>query len=229
MEESDKPPYLSLNMIGEYSEATKARKRSIISNQKKPKKFIFARYSSAKSAIKNFFAQDEFEPLCVKAKINELAKKVCSTDFQVNNRNCQIQALESFLTTNLDSSLKKFTFERFRSKLKSISIHGLTIGISPDLVIRGEINGQKVVGAIKLHFSKSGVFKGSAGRVAATGLYRFMNDIVATEREVVIPSLCIVLDVFEQKTYQAPENIDFYMKKFINACDEIMDIWDNVA
>jgi hypothetical protein len=216
-------------MVGEYVEASSARKKSIIRNQKKPKKFLFARYASAKSAIKNYFAKEEFDPVCVKAKINELAKKVCTTDFQNNDRKCQIEALESFLSTNLDDELKRFTFERFKSDKKSIDINGLTIGISPDLIIRGEIDGKKVVGAIKLHFSKGGVFKRSSGRIAATGLYRFIQDIIIEEDEILLPQLCIVLDVFEQKTHQAPEKIDFYMKKFIETCNEIVDLWDDVS
>ncbi|RDK88305.1 hypothetical protein [Marinirhabdus gelatinilytica] len=220
---------ISANQLATFPEGSDARKRRIILQQKKPNPIIVARYSMARSRIKKSYSNSgELAPIL--EGIKELKKKVPDTDWKRNDKLVSIEALTRFLRMKLPDFLEDYSYEIVkRPKITSISIEGVRVIVSPDIIVRVKIDGRIYLGALKIRIAKSTSFTTKQSRRIATLLYKYLDEIVAKEGEIVTKEMCVMVDVFQNTNIIAPKRTSKMMSELEESCKEIKTLWSTVA
>jgi hypothetical protein len=218
---------ISVNQFAEFTKGSEAKKKSIIRQQKNPPTVMVARYALAKARIKKAIERrGDINPIL--EGIEQLKSKKPETDWQVNDRKVSLEAMERFVRMKLPEILKDMDdFEILKKfEFKSFIFSGVNILVSPDVIVRGSINGKKYIGALKLHVSKSGAFDPEQSKYVATCIYNYLKSMVRDEDVIVLPQLCFSLDVFADTIISAPSNINYINIKIDEYCKQIIKLWD---
>jgi hypothetical protein len=217
---------ISVNQLASYRFSSDAKKKSIIKQQKNPPEILVARYALAKSRMKRAFSkQGNIQPIL--DGISELKSRIPTTDWQKNDREVSIQALERFVKMKLPDLLANHPYEVLdKPKEKSIYVQGIEIIISPDLVIKMNIAGEEYFGAVKFHVSKSDAFDREKSRYVTTCLYKYLEKTYGKSEVIIHPGLCLSVDVFADATRNAPSNINEIFQDVESTCVEIKDMWN---
>ena len=212
-------PKISLNKLGEYMNATPARRRRIIEDQIAPKDFVVARYTDARESIID----------CIAGKISEdqltqiaedLREKEYESKFTTQDKNLSADAIDSFLEIS-DQLPDNHKFEKVPANEKStIEIAGVDVSIRPDAYIKND--NDEVVGALKLHFPKSNPLDKNSGEYVATALKAFLQEGTGN---TIDHKLCIVVDVPSSSVIPAPKAGKKRMIDIEAACEEIGAQW----
>lgn len=219
-------PKISLNKLGEYLQAKPQRRKKIVSDAKNPEPFIVTRYADAREAIKNYFISG-FDEEILNTSIEALESKDTTTEFQEQDQLLSIESLEFMLEVNLPD-LSDFSISAYDGENPKLDISGVDVSINPDLVVRGSYRGQKVVGAIKLHISKSNQLDDEGAKNVATLLKEFVESHIAQNDEIVHLPFCISVDVFGKFIEIAPKSFKRRMTHISSACEEIALWWETV-
>lgn len=217
---------ISLNQLADFSQSSDAKKRNIIKQQKTPNSFKIAYYQLAKARIKKTMAnKGDIQP--VLDGINELKGKAVTKPRQVNDRIVSLDALQRFVGIQIPSLLKDYDYKILKNvESKSIFIRGVEVIVSPDLIIEIVINGKKYLGAIKTHIAKGNAFDVKQQLYVASTLHKYLKTEVAKKGELVLPELCISIDVFGYGIVTSPVDISNKIKDIEVMCDEIRNLWD---
>lgn len=219
---------ISINQLADFAFATDAKKRSIIKQQKKPNPFLIPWYQLAKSKIRKSIASNgDFEP--IDSGIKQLKLRKPEKKRQIIDKQVSIEALRMFKEIKLPELLMNIPFEIIKSKkVKSIYINGVEVKISPDVIYRINIGGQKYIGGIKLHVAKGNIFQSKQLKYISSSIYEYLKEIVVSEDEIVMKGLCLSLDVFGKRVISAPNDNMKSIKTLNELCGEIKWLW-NIA
>lgn len=213
-----------MNPLCDFVTGSTRKKASIIRSQKKPVTFLVARYKTAKTRMSRFL-KNGFAYQDILSGINDLQAKHCVTDFQKSDRKTSIEALRLFLELQFPDKFKKLKCSFSTDKRKELDFNGVSITVAPDLILRWEENGQKYVGGIKFHISKSNIFDYNKASFAAGLINLYLNDVIATSNEIVVEDFCLCVDVFGTRICSTPKNKDTFIEILENACIEIKELW----
>lgn len=219
-------PKISLNKLGEYLNATPQRRRRIVYDAKHPSNFIVTRYTDVRDAIKQYFISN-YESSIIEDSIESHNAKVCTTDFQENDKITSIEALELILDAELPD-LSDYVITPYNGANQKVVISGVDVSVNPDLVIRGSHKGKDVVGVIKLHISKNNQLGKEGLQYVTTVLKSFTETNISNKTEVVKSDLCISIDTFGQVYEIAPASFKKRMADITSACEEIALWWDKL-
>lgn len=217
---------ISINQLAEFYSGTEATKRRIISQQKTPSKFRLPWYQSSKSSIKKSLAKNgSIEP--IRETIGTLRAKPSGTKWQNNNRDGSIDALERFVEMRLPSLLKELDYEVIKPEEKRVAINDVDVIVAPDIVVRAKFDDKVVYGAVKIHISKNSPFDLQQSRIVASTIYRYLNEKVVGDDELVMPELCFSLDVFGGRIVPATDAAVIF-NEIESLCDNIKEVWDQI-
>lgn len=219
-------PKISLNKLGEYISANPTRRKRIVEDMKNPKTFKSGRYVEAKKAIKEFFITGYDINVIDKSSLIH-KNKVTTTDFQEQDRNCSIELLQKILSLTLPD-LSSYVLTKYKGENPKISKGGLEISVNPDLVFRGKIKGENVVGVVKFHTSKSHSLSDDSMDAISALLKEFTETYIAKKGEKVPFKLCIIIDVFGDKIGIAPRAVKRMNTRLLAACQEIVLRWNSI-
>ena len=217
---------ISLNKLGEYLTANSSRRKRIVYDAKNPKGFIVTRYKSAREAIKEYIISQYDENLMID-RINILEKKDVDSDFQENDRDTSIEALDHILDSTFPD-LSGFHIEDSNGGNPKVTISDVEVSVNPDLIIRGTYRGKKVIGAIKIHLSKGNILNEEGSKNVSTMIRSFVQDHIAEDDEIVEPKLCLSIDAFGKTCVESPKTFIRRMGYIESACEEIAMWWDKV-
>lgn len=219
---------ISVNQLASYRFSSEAKKKSIIKQQKNPPEILVARYALAKSRMKRAFSkQGDIQPIL--DGISELKSRIPTTDWQKNDRQVSIEALERFVKMKLPDLLANNPYEVLdKPKEKSLYVQGVEVIISPDLVIKMSIAGEEYVGAVKFHVSKNDVFDRDKSRYVTTCLYQYLDKLYGKNDVIIHPGLCLSVDVFADASRNAPADTKEVFQDIEKTCLEIKEIWAKV-
>ncbi len=206
--------------------ADPSRRKRIIADQKKPKRFIVQRYSIARRAIADYFVYHRGDKKEIERLIQSLIYEKYDTDFKKSDSILSIEALSIFKkNVTFDKSLFNFDLEKFRSfESKRLDVSGVSVSIRPEVIISGKMRGKPFIGAIKMHFSKTNQLDKEAGSFISTLLYQYL---IETYPEMKVrPEFCFSLDVFSSTVITAPKNFARKWMQITDACEEIKIRWD---
>lgn len=216
---------ISLNQLAEFSDASDASKRRIIKQQVSPDTFRVPRYQLTKARIKKSIElKGDLSPIHEAIRI--LESKDVTTSWQINDKKVSLEALKRFVEIKIPSLLKKLDFQIIRPENKSIELRDVNVIVAPEIVIKGKLNGRTVIGGVKLHISKSKPFDLKKSQYVASVVYKYLVEKVAGKDDVVLPELCISLDVFNARLVPALDNVEEHLKQLKGLCDEIRSLWD---
>jgi hypothetical protein len=213
-----------VNKLGEYMVASPLRRRRIVADQKRPREFIVTRYRDAVAAMVEFLAAGGNSDRIITRAIADLEAKPVSTDFQSQDRDLSIEALESFLDTVDQLDLSGLTVRAGDSDASPLLIGGVSVSVRPDVVVAGQNRNGGTVGCFKLYLSKSFPLNEAAGAYIGAVLTRFTNEYLAGDTTADY-RLCSVLDVFGQQVFTAPRAVQRRQNDIEAACEEISLLW----
>lgn len=168
-------PRVSINPLIEFMSASDRRKLSIVKNQKTPSTIRVAPYSIARAAIRNFVKED-FDYHRLIAAIEKLQKRDQSTQWRRQDTSNSIIALRHFMDMNFPTQLSRIKCTFAKSVIKDCYMNDVLITISPDLIMKWEIDGIKYVGAVKFRLSQKPIDY-SSGRNAAALLAHYLERV----------------------------------------------------
>ena len=82
-----------------------------------------------------------------------------------------------------------------------------------------------MIGAVKIHSSKSKIFDLKQARMVSSLMYKYLSTEVASEGEIVLPSLCFCLDIFSGRFVKTPDDFELRVESANKLCKEIGRIW----
>ena len=222
--QSSNTPRVSIIPLVAFVEATEARKKSIVKDQKKPHTFKVAPYATARAVIKKY-VQNEFDMECIISGIDRLHHRRTDSVWARRDAHNSILALHRFIDSNFPVHLGKVRCSFSKANIKDFYFYGVSITVAPDLVMRWEENGKRYVGAVKFRISKE-PYSNYSGTLAASSLAYYVRHSVAEPGEIVDNAHCLFCDVMASTIFSSPENIEPYMQAVKTACLEYVKLWD---
>lgn len=217
---------ISINQLADFYKGSDAKKRRIIFQQKEPNPFLIQWYQLAKSRIrKSLKLKGDLEP--VLSGLEELKNRKPIKKRQISDRDVSIEALQRFIEMRLPSIFLDTEYEVIKPlKNKSFMLNGVDIIVSPDVIIRGEVNGRTFFGGIKLHISKSNKFDVKQQTIVVGSIFKYLEEeCVNNENEYVIPELCLSIDLFGDGIVSADDDVYKVVKNIYNVCNEVKRYW----
>lgn len=215
-------PKISLNKLGEYLDATPARRRQIVKEQKEPQPYVAARYKDAREAIVEYIESgmnDEEKLLDV---INKLKSDISGSEFYIQDKQASAQAIEDFLDTSEQIDIDGLSAHAFEKKENSIMlVSGVNISIRPDIILKDKKSGE-IVGAIKLHFSKTHPLTSKSREYIATAI---RVDLEKNGYKNIDHKKCYSVDTPSQSASHAPKAYKRKINDIEAACEEIAARW----
>ncbi|OWP75949.1 hypothetical protein [Flavobacterium oreochromis] len=216
---------ISINQLADFSKSSDAKKRNIVKQQKNPNTFKIAYYQLAKARIKKAMSnKGDIEPIL--KGIEELKTRTLTKKRQINDRVVSLDAMQRFISLQIPDLLKDLEYKVIKNvNSKSITINGVEVIVSPDIIIQAEIEGKQYLGGIKIHIAKENKFDREQQSYVASTIQKYLEKVVAKNDEVIMPELCLSIDIFGEGIVSAPKNIDSKIKDLEIICDEIKKMW----
>lgn len=216
----------SLISLAKFLSGTPSEKNTIIQEQLN---FDLDRpfpYQAAKWPITKYMLA-KGDPSILNNGIEHIKNKTPDTDWKRRDNKYSIEALELFKKMPLPAFIKGYELEKIQTEAKFLPIYNINIKISPNCIFRIEHEGQKYIGAFKIHIAKTDPFNNQQSALVAQLLNQFLSNFVVKEDEIVDPRLCICIDPFEQTIINASHKMKLDMKQLKAVCGEIHQIRNN--
>jgi len=219
---------ISLNQMADLRNATDKGRRRIIRQQLSPDIFRIPWYQKTKACIKKSIKlKGDLTP--VYKGIQELNQKKPKNARQEIDKRVSLEALEHFINLNLPPILYKIEYSGINPETKSTIISDVEVIIAPEVIIKGELNGNSVLGAVKIHISKNKPFDLQQARTITAGIVTYLENEVAEDKSEVLPELCFCLDVFSDRMISAKDNDDKIYKELHEICELVKELWNEAA
>lgn len=213
---------ISLNKLAEYMTANPSRRKQIIRDQKHPSNFKVSRYMDAREVIVNYLQTGNEKDAMEKAA--KLLLENSERSFVEQDKVLSGKAIEDFLDLSDEVDLTGVDVEAGNQfSTQRLGISDLTISIRPDAILRDKNTGS-VVGAVKLHFSKTAPLDEKACEYGASALRFYLENQISQSK--IDPKKCYMVDVPTGKVKYAPRAFTRRLSDISAACEEISARWD---
>lgn len=219
---------ISVNQFARFKRVSNSKKLGIIRRQKNPDTNMVPWYQMTRSKIKKSIElKGDLKP--VVEGINTLSNRKADTVQKNRMRNGSIDGLKKYMEMQLPKVLLDLDYSIIKPTQKSINISGVDIKVAPDIVVRAVVNGETVLGAVKIHICKGDKFDNQQCQIVSAILFEYLQSKVATNGEVVLPELCFSLDIFSGRMVSAKNIPNSVYKDIQLLCDEVKEIWKTIA
>lgn len=223
-------PELSVNKLAEYIVSKGARQRRLLRDRKYPdpdfQMGMFHREAS--DAVKRYIAGGCIDAISVENQVATLKQLTPEKMGTIRRVNANIDALERFLDM-LDDVRIVGEPSLAENSAEKITIHGVKISVRPEIIVRGVgPKGKKMVGAIKLHFTKTfPMTDESAGYVSAI-VQEYMKVHYLGDDETLASEYCQVVDIGCGKVFPGVKATAARMKDVSAECENIAGLWPTI-
>lgn len=224
-------PELSVNKLAEYIVSKGARQRKLLKDRKYPdpdfQMGMFHR--EATEAVRKYLADGCIDASVAENQIAILKQQTPEKIGTIRRLNANIDALERFLDMLDDISLAGGDPQLGANSVQKLTFHGVKISVRPEIILRGvSPRGKKLVGAVKLHFTKSfPMTDESAGYVSAV-LQEYCKAHVADDDEIVFPDYCKIIDIGCGKVFPGVKSTAARLKDINSECENIAALWPSI-
>lgn len=220
-------PKISINKLGEYLTATPSRRKQIIEDQKYPSSFKVARYTRAREIIVNFIASGMEDDSLALIEAEKILLDAPKSPFDEQDRILSARAIEDFIDICDEIDINKcFIEEGYIFAKRNLEMAGVSISIRPDAIIKDSESG-KIVGAVKLHFSRTTPLEEKGCEYVATAMRSYLEGYASNAADIK-NNKCYVVDVSTGKVKTAPRSFKRRMNDIKAACEEINVRWNTV-
>jgi hypothetical protein len=221
-------PRIAVNALAEYMNANgAAKRRKIITEQKRPRRFMVAYYDLAMRPVADFLARViDHEGLLLRRQ--ELFHVPADTKWKVQRRNTCASAIKAVAKRSAPLELKDLIMGRTAVQQPKLILANVQISVRPELFLlrRGTGSAENERGFLKLYFGKKALNKERGESIAA--IVHQYAEIHLAQQGGCARQLCSVLDVLTGKFYTAPKAIVSTRKDILEACREIGTLWQTV-
>ncbi len=212
--------------MAEFPVSTPKGKKRIIEQQKNPNPFLTQWYQLSKARVKKSLENNgSLDP--VMDGITELMGRKPEKKRQLIDRDVSIQALTRYINFQLPKVFKELDYSIVKTRNKATYIENVKVTVAPDVIVKAQIDGKTVYGAIKIHISKNKPFSLQQSKIVATCVEEYLNNEIAEEGAVVRADLCYSYDIFAERMvsahYSSRKSI---LRDIYSICDELKMIWD---
>lgn len=224
-------PRISLNKLAEFLIQTNpVRRRSIINDQKNGNPPAAPRYRKAIDPICSFLKHGGDDPEIIYNKIDSLRSETSNSDWIKDDNEKTAQALEHFLSLAsqlpLDDSLE---YTPGDAQVEKLQLSGVEVSVKPDVIIKGTMRGNNIIGGIKLHFSVDHKKElGDLGSSYVAALLREWLNHNCPNHYKVSYKHCYSIDVFPETVVSSPATYKRLINQAQAACEEITLRWDTI-
>jgi hypothetical protein len=226
----NKTPEISVNKLAEFVSASDKRKWSILKTIKSSNVEDMAkriRYSTAKSALRKFFLDEEHSPKIFDDKKETLLKKDVTTPLKKNDRDnsvIAIKRLEECSKNILRPYLSFKSLPGLPKEKRNNRMDGVVVHLTPEIVFTDKKT-KMVCGALKVAFTKKALTP-MEGQIVAGLIHKHLERLFKTPIDA---KNCFVLDVFAKRIFTAPESFRYHCIRLKKAFSEINVLWPKVA
>ena len=136
-----------------------------------------------------------------------------------------IEALNELKKFAFPALLRDVEFEIIKPEVKNILINSVNIIIAPDVVLKGEYRGNIIYGAVKIHICKTKPFDENQSRYVSNLIFKYLEKEVAKENGIVVPELCLCLDIFSGRIMPASSKSTRLNSDIRSICEELKMLW----
>jgi hypothetical protein len=129
----------------------------------------------------------------------------------------------------LPSILNEIDYSIVKPKTKRTILSNVEVIVAPEVIVKGELNGKTILGAVKIHISKNKPFDLQQARLVATTIVTYLENEVAKDKSEVIPELCFCLDIFNGRMISANKNDEKVYQEMNEICELIKELWNEAA
>lgn len=229
IEKAKNKPYISVNKLAEYMNASAVRRRQILRSLKSDKDFRKARYSAVRAVLKRYF-ESKYDNSILGNVIADMQERLEDpkglTKWAVDDINNSIIAAESLKLAILPS-FTDYDIISQTPKLDEVELGGVTVTIKPEIYLRHKVT--KKIGGIKIHFSKTegNRLNQQSMKYAATIIKYGLMANGATEANIANEA-CLSIDVFNKAAVSATSSYKQSIDALTAACEEIAARWDTI-
>jgi len=205
----------------------KQRREACLKQLQYPSTFINARYTTPKNTVINFMVDEKHDLRIFQTKRNQLDQRTADTDWQRNNKQCCLKAMDDLIicaNTILQPFLAFISHRGLPQKDTTKNIYGVEVRLNPDILLLGK-DGKTVIGAIRLVFSKTRAIDINEGQVIAG----IIKNHIEKQYDIHLKAAnCIAIDVFQKRCIQATNEFKQVDAKVKKACSEILELWPTI-
>lgn len=225
-----KGPELSVNKLAEYVSRAN-RQRRLLHDRKYPDPDFSPGmfYREAAEAVSKYLADGCIDPSPITNRLATLAQMTPDKIGTARRINANIDSLERFSDMLDDIDLSGADAVLGAHSTEKLTYHSVKISVRPEIILRADgPKGKKLIGAVKLHFTKSACHTGeSAGYVSAM-VQEYLARHVAAAGEVVAAHLCPVIDVGSGTVFPGVKAITQRLKDVEAECQSIAALWPTI-
>jgi len=225
-------PRLSASQVAEYlSEGNATARRRIIIEAKYPPTCLLPRYDEVREALCKHLAKKHPTKDVLAEALNALSRKANSagaTDWTKGNYKIGSEAVAAFQGHERTLGLGKTEFRIPSVGYSRLSINGVTVSVSLDLVTEvANDNGMRMGGVIiclwKTRTSDIPQRCQAMAMLASEAIKKVLKDGQRCD-----PQMCMAIDVFDGKVYRAKAHQKTLYKTVEISCSEVATIWPSV-
>lgn len=225
-----KQPRISVNKLAEYMVSKAARQRKLLKDRKYPDDdFNMGMYHrEASEAVSQYLAGDQLSTDNIDNQIAIIKQQSPGAIGTQRRLNSNIEAMERFLDMLDDFDFKDAEAALGEHSPPKLTYHGVEISVRPELILRGETKGKKVVGGVKLHFSKGFEMTDETAGYVSAALQEYCRRHVAQSDETVHPAYCHVFDIGSGHVFPGVKATKARLKDIEDTCQNIAAIWASI-
>ena len=226
-----KGPELSVNKLAEYVCSRAGRQRRILHERKYPDPEFSAGmfHREAAEAVTKYLADGCIDATPITNRLAALGQLNPDKIGTARRINANIDALDRFADMLDDIDFQGAAANMGAHNPEKLTFHGVRISVRPEIILRADgPKGQKMVGAVKLHFTKTHCHDGeSAGYVSAV-VQEFLRVHVVQGGEIVAPHLCQVIDIGSGHVFPGVKATTKRLKDIEAECQNIQALWPTI-
>jgi hypothetical protein len=222
------PPRLSVNKLGEYMTAKAGRQNKILFDAKYPEDYVVAFYKEAAEAISKAIVDGLHDTSLLEKAIAHLEARRPNNVFETRQIKGNIDAIETFIDLMQSVDLGGFTAKPGAHSAPHLVVNGVNISVRPEITLhRARRNGEKLVGAIKLHFPKSFALTPVAGEYISACVQLYCRDHLADHGSPT-HERCFVIDIGGARVHPGVKAIKARTRDVEDYCRQIGVIWPTI-
>lgn len=216
---------ISINQFVDFSKGTDSKKKRIIRQQKEPNKFMVSLYQTSRASIKKSLSNNGDSKPIIEG-LQRLKEKTPVKPRQILNKTISIEAIQRYMEIKIPKILKNHKIDIIKKpEIRSILIEGVEILISPDVIFTMVYNGERYIGAVKIHISKRNIFQLQDSKTVSFLIEQYLKSIQDNYKAKTLPELCFSLDVFDGRMITSPRNKVFFLEKIKEIAKEVKSLW----
>lgn len=223
-------PRISVNKLAEYMVSKAARQRKLLRDRKYPDPdFQMGMYhKEASEAVAAYLVGDQLNTQNIDTQIQIIKQQNPGKIGTQRRLNSNIEAMERFLDMLDDFDFGDHVPSLGAHAPQKLTFHNVAVSVRPEIILRGNKKGKKIIGAVKLHFAKGFEMDEEAAGYVSAAVNEFCVRHVADDDETVSSELCQVFDIGSGTIFPGVKSTKRRLQDIEDTCQNIAAIWPTI-